>query len=190
MAKDYPGAFTALRQILARHGEGMVVMADTPTVYTLVTEALGPNRKALWFGCVTSKKSAVTYHLVPLYYNPKLLATVTPELEARRAGKTCFHFQRPEPELFEQLDVLTGLGREQWLEAGFLEPGPVPAERFAAALRAAGVDPAAVAARRREVLDRAASRRTATARGAQRIVSPRKKRRAVTAGRSSHSSRT
>jgi hypothetical protein len=141
MATDFPGAFAALRKILRKQRAGMIVRADTPNDFTLITPAIGPNRKPLWFGAVLSKKSAVTYHLMPLYYNPKLMATIPPELRARMQGKTCFNFQRPDAARFAELDALTRRAREQWERAGFLEPGPVPAERLALALEAAGADP-------------------------------------------------
>ena len=76
MGKDYEGAFAALREILRKHAEGMVVHADTPTDYTVISRAIGPNKKPLWFGAVMLKKSAVSYHLMPLYFNPKLQAAV------------------------------------------------------------------------------------------------------------------
>ena len=44
MAKDFPGAFAALREILKKHSAGMVVQADTPTEYTVVTRAVLPRR--------------------------------------------------------------------------------------------------------------------------------------------------
>jgi hypothetical protein len=161
MSKDYPGAFAALRAILAQHREGMSVLADTETNYTLVSPAIGPNGKPLWFGAVTSKKSAVTYHFMPLYYNPKLVASLSPALESRRSGKTCFQFQQPEPEVFEDLAELTRVGQEQWRRAGFLDRGPIPPERFTAAFRAAGGDPKTLAAKRRKAL---AARRDGTRR--------------------------
>jgi hypothetical protein len=141
---DFPGAFIALRNILKRHADGMIVLADKPTEYTLASPGLGPNGKPMWFGCVLSKKSAVTYHLMPLYYNPKLQSAISPELLARKQGKTCFNFKHADPVLFAQLDALTKQGREQWQRLGFLEPGPIPPERFADALRAGGHDPAAL----------------------------------------------
>ncbi len=171
MPTDFPGAFAALRQILKRHVAGMIVQADTPSEFTLVTPAMGPNKKPLWFGAVLSKKSAVTYHLMPLYYNPKLKAAIAPELRARMQGKTCFNFQRPDPALFARLDELTRLGREQWERAGFLEPGPIPPERFAAALQSAGEDPAAIAEQRKAKAAQAAPKRAATLR--KRRAAPR-----------------
>ena len=80
MPADFPGAFDALRVILKRHADGMVVQADTPTDFTVICRAIGPNKKPLWFGAVILKKSAVSYHLMPLYFNPKLQAQVPEEL--------------------------------------------------------------------------------------------------------------
>jgi hypothetical protein len=161
---DFAGAFSALREILVRHADGMIVLADTPTEYTLATRALAPNKKPMWFGCVLSKKSAVTYHLMPLYYNPKLQSAVSPQLAARKQGKTCFNFKRPDAALFSQLDVLTKEGREQWQRLGFLEPGPIPPERFADALRAGGHDPAALTKVRAAKGKAAAAKRARTLR--------------------------
>ena len=164
---DFPGAFTALREVLQRHADGMIVLADKPTEYTLATPGLGPNGKPMWFGCVLSKKSAVTYHLMPLYFNPRLQSAISPELLARKQGKTCFNFKRPDAALFAQLDELTKQGRDQWQRHGFLEPGPIPPERFAAALRAGGNDPAALTKVRAAKGKAAAAKRAEVARKRQ-----------------------
>jgi hypothetical protein len=162
MASDFPGAFAALREIMKRHSAGMIVQSDTPTDFTVVTPAIGPNRKPIWFGAVLSKKSAVTYHFLPLYYNPTLEAKVPPELQKRKQGKACFNFQRPDAELFAALDRLTNLGRENFERHGLLKPGAVSREQLAAMYRAAGGDPEALAKRRKAVVKRAAAKRAAT----------------------------
>lgn len=174
---DFPGAFTALREILKAHSDGMIVHADTPDEFTIVTQAIGPNKKPLWFAAVLRKKSAVTYHLMPLYYNSSLAATIPAALLPRMQGKTCFNFQRPDPELFAAIDALTRLGRDQWQRHGFLEPGPVPPERFAQALRAGGSDPESLAK------TRAAKAKVAAA---KRKASMRKKAAAKTTARRKH----
>ena len=98
MVRDFPGAFAALRDILKKHSGGMVVQADTPTEYTVATRAVLPNKQPMWFGCVRTGKSAVSYHLMALYFNPGLQSAVPPELRPRKQGKTCFNFKRdPEP---------------------------------------------------------------------------------------------
>ena len=129
MASDFAGAFAALRDVLRRHAQDMIVLKDTATDFTLVTRALGPNKQPIWFGCVQWKKSAVTYHLMPLYYNPRLEATVPPALLARKHGKTCFNFQRAEPALLAELDALTARGREHFAAQGMLAEGQVTQER-------------------------------------------------------------
>jgi len=165
---DFPGAFTALRDILKKHSAGMVVQADTPTEYTVVTRAVLANKQPMWFGCVRTGKSAVSYHLMPLYFNPKLQAAVPPELRPRKQGKTCFNFRRPDAELFGALDELTRLGREGFERHGLLEPGPVSQERLDGALQAAGEDPVRVARVRKTKGKRPAAKRAATARQSPR----------------------
>jgi len=134
MTTEFERAFADLRAILKRHGEGMVVQADTPSDFTLVTRAMAPKGQAMGFGCVLAKRSAVTYHLIPLYYNPKLQATIPAELLPRKQGKTCFNFRRPDAALFAALDALTARARDAFERAGFLEPGPVTPEKLSASL--------------------------------------------------------
>jgi len=162
MPTDFPAAFTALRDILKRYSTNLLVYADKPTDFTLVTKSIGPNKKPIWFGCVLLKKSAVTYHLFPLYYNPKLQAAIPKELLPRKQGKTCFNFQRPDAALFAQLDALTQRARESFERAGLLNPGPVAPETFINALRAAGEDPEAIARLRKAKGKAAAAKRAAT----------------------------
>jgi hypothetical protein len=83
MPSDFPAAFAALREVLKKHAAGMVVVADTPTDFTVSSPAVAANGKPIWFGCVLLKKSAVTYHLFPLYFNPRLQAAIPAELLRR-----------------------------------------------------------------------------------------------------------
>jgi hypothetical protein len=137
---DFPAAFAALREIMRKHAGGMIVLRDTPVDFSLVSPATGPNKQPLWFGAVLLKKSAVTYHLLPLYFNPGLQDAVPAELLRRKQGKACFNFQRPDAALFAQLDELTRAARANWERNGFLEPGAIPRERFeSAAARATKV---------------------------------------------------
>jgi hypothetical protein len=162
MSADFRGAFAALRDVLKKHSAGLMVQADTPVEYTLVSRAVLPNKQPMWFGCVRTGRSAVSYHLMPLYFNPKLQAAVPAALRPRKQGKTCFNFKRPDPTLFAMLDELTRLGREGIERAGFLKPGPVPRERFDSALRAGGEDPEQIARVRAAKGKRAAAKRAAT----------------------------
>jgi hypothetical protein len=159
---DFPAAFAVLRDILKSHSAGMLVHADTPADYTLISPAIVAKGKPLYFGCVLLKKSAVTYHLFPLYFNPKLQAAIPAELLLRKQGKTCFNFQRPDSKLFAQLNTLTKLARESFERHGLLNPGPVAPETFNTALRAGGEDPDAIAKLRKSKGKAAAKKRAAT----------------------------
>jgi hypothetical protein len=162
MASDFPAAFAALRDVLRKHAGDLIVVVDTATDFTVSSPAIGPKGKPMWFGCVKLGKSAVSYHLMPLYFNPELQATVTPELARRQQGKTCFNFQRPDPVLFAQLDELTRRGREQWQRHGMLDAGPLDPARLAAALRAGGADLQAIAKERKVKGKAAAAKRAET----------------------------
>jgi hypothetical protein len=164
---DFPAAFAALRDILKSHSAGMIVHADTPADYTLISPATVAKGKPLYFGCVLLKKSAVTYHLFPLYFNPKLQATIPTELLPRKQGKTCFNFQRPDAKLFAQLDALTKLARESFQRHGLLNAGPVAPGTFGNALRSGGEDPDAIARLRKSKGQAAAKKRAATIRKRQ-----------------------
>jgi hypothetical protein len=159
---DFPAAFSALRDILKAHSTGMIVHADTPTDFTVTSPAMVAKDKPLWFGCVLMKKSAVTYHLFPLYFNPKLQAAIPDVLLPRKQGKTCFNFQRPDSALFAQLDTLTRQAREAFERTGLLNPGPVTPETFTSALRAGGEDPDAIAGLRKSKGKAAAKKRAVT----------------------------
>jgi hypothetical protein len=179
MPSDFPAAFAALRDVLKRHSAGLTVLADTPTDYTLITPATGPNKKPLWFGAVLLKKSAVTFHLMPLYYNRTLEATIPPELLARKQGKTCFNFQRPDAAMFAHLDSLTRQARERWESAGFLNPGPITQDQLNASLLAGGENPDAIAKARRAKGKGAAAKRAASlAKKAKSRPKPKARRRA------------
>jgi hypothetical protein len=173
VASDFPAAFAALRAILHKHSSGMLVQTDTPTEFSLLSPAVGPNKKLVWFGAVYLKKSAVTYHLMPLYFNPALGERIPDQLRARKQGKSCFNFARPDPAMFAQLDELTRLAREAWKRNGFLEAGSISRERFEAAVDAAGGDAAALARERKRKGAAAAAKRAATiARNKTRSGSP------------------
>jgi len=111
---------------------------------------------------VMLKKSAVTYHLFPLYFNPKLQGTIPAELLPRKQGMTCFNFQRPDDALFSKLDGLTQRARECFERTGFLAAGPISREKLEDSLRAAGEDPAGIAKLRKTKGKAAAAKRAAT----------------------------
>lgn len=59
---------------------------DTPTEFCLDTQHVMKNKKPLFFGAVQTKKNYVSYHLMPIYVEPRLLDGVSPELRMRMQG--------------------------------------------------------------------------------------------------------
>ena len=92
---------------------------DTAAEYTLVTKRPSPfpqhKGHPLQFGSVVVGKVYVSYHLMPIYMSPPLQKMVTPALQKRMQGKSCFNFKTElEPELLNNLSSLTEAAWKQW----------------------------------------------------------------------------
>ena len=105
---DFAPVHAALRRIMLTGAAGHVVARDAPGDLEVRTAVLDPRTGAPgWFGTVTTKKSYVASHLMPLYTDPALADGVSPALAKRRQGKTCFNFKVVDEVLFGELEVLT-----------------------------------------------------------------------------------
>ncbi|MGA2270153.1 MAG: hypothetical protein ABSH44_16910 [Bryobacteraceae bacterium] len=125
MAADFAAVFAALKPVLARHAKRLRVKTDTPTEYTLLTKTESPfhqhKGQPLYFGSVRLGKAYVSFHLMPLYMCPTLAKSISPALQKRMQGKTCFNFKtEPEPELIAGLERLTEAAFKQWDEKKWL----------------------------------------------------------------------
>lgn len=78
------------------------------------------NGKRLWFGGVQVKKHYVSYHLMPVYVNPQLLAGISPALKKRMQGKSCFNFKAVDATLFGELERLTGSALVDYRASGYV----------------------------------------------------------------------
>jgi len=52
-------------------------------------------------------KAYVSYYLMGVYGDPKLAASMSPELRQRMQGKSCFNFTKIDEALFAELQALT-----------------------------------------------------------------------------------
>jgi hypothetical protein len=122
---DFTSVFDALKPILGKHAKRLVIKEDTPTEYTVVTKTPSPfpqhKRQPMFFASVKTGKAYVSFHLMPLYMNPPLTNSVSPELKKRMQGKTCFNFKtEPEPDQLAELKRLTEAGLKEWGERKWL----------------------------------------------------------------------
>ena len=108
MVDEFAETYARLRAIMLEAARSAAVTRDEPGALELRTQAIDPKTKQPgWFGAVTTKKSYVAYHLMPLYAAPALADGISPALAKRRQGKTCFNFKKPDEALFDELSALT-----------------------------------------------------------------------------------
>jgi hypothetical protein len=125
MTADFAAVFAVLKPVLAKYAKRLMVKADTPIEYTVLTKSPSPFRQhkgqPLYFGSVRLGKAYVSFHLVPLYMCPELTKSISPALKKRMQGKACFNFKTdPEPELIADLERLTAAGFKLWGEKKWL----------------------------------------------------------------------
>jgi hypothetical protein len=66
-------------------------------------------------------KSHVSYHLMGVSGNAKLLDACSSKLRARMQGKACFHFTAIDEALFVELEALTANAIESMKRGGYIE---------------------------------------------------------------------
>ena len=97
----------SLSKILRKHAGGMSIKTDEPGNFYVEVPAHNPKSKPKFFGAVQTKKSYVSYHLMPVYEDPSLLSGISDTLRKRMQGKSCFNFTVDDTSLFKELDALT-----------------------------------------------------------------------------------
>ncbi len=117
---DLQAVFKALKAIMAPYAKNLDAKKDDESELYLDTKHIQKNKKPLFFGAVQVKKSFVSFHLMPVYLKPELLASVSPELKARMQGKSCFNFAELDKPLFKELAALTKEGFASYKEQGFV----------------------------------------------------------------------
>lgn len=110
--KELGEVFAALKNILTPYEKDLKVLPYKPEYYCLVTRLAVHKKKPVWFAAIRMGKNYVSYHLMPVYMNPRMQKRIPPELKKRMQGKACFNFAEMNPALFRQLSELTAAGLE------------------------------------------------------------------------------
>lgn len=118
-ATEFAFVFETLKSLLEKNTRGLAVKADTASAYDVVGKVPSPfpqhKGQPMWIAAVRIGKAYVSYHLVPVYTNPALEKTISPELKKRMQGKACFNFKTaPEPAVLKELGALTKAGVKDW----------------------------------------------------------------------------
>ena len=122
MAKtnEFLDVFKELQSILKKYEKKLLVVTDNVDNYYLNAPKIMQNKKPMFFGAATIKKNSVSFHLMPVYVNPELLETISPELKKCMQGKSCFNFKKPDKKLFKELARLTKAGMTDYKKQGYL----------------------------------------------------------------------
>jgi hypothetical protein len=104
---DFPVVFEQLKNILKPYAEKLTLKVDTSDTYYIDGPYSEKWKKQLFFGSAQVKKNYVSFYLMPVYMYPELLWDISPDLKKRMQGKSCFNFKKVEPDLFDELAVLT-----------------------------------------------------------------------------------
>jgi hypothetical protein len=129
---DLEPVFDRLRELLAAHASEFSLAYDTTDRYGLEAP-VGPATLRSWGGKVrTAKipigwvelgKAYVSYHLMGVQGNAKLLASFTEPLRARMQGKACFNFKTLDEALLRELGEVTTESFVGLKRAGFIAAG-------------------------------------------------------------------
>ena len=109
-ANDFAKTFHALKMVFAKYEKQLQVTADTREKYYLETRSRSYKGNPLFFGAVIRGRAYVSFHLMPLYWDPSLAKGVSAGLKQRMQGKSCFNFLAPDAPLFRELVRLTSRG--------------------------------------------------------------------------------
>jgi hypothetical protein len=120
MSDTYPIVFAKLRELLEPHGEEHVIKADTDNEYTVLGAEPDDAGRDVWIASVQIKKSYVSFHLMPVYRFPDLLDELSPALEDRMQGKSCFNFRSVDERLFGELEELLERSVQRYRDEGLV----------------------------------------------------------------------
>lgn len=121
--------FARLRELIRAHEATFAVSDDLPERYGLQAP-VGPATVRAWGGKVKTahipiawvemRKNYVSYHLIGIAGNAKLIAQLSQPLRAQMQGKTCFNFKAVDEALFQELLAVTAESLRGLRAAGFI----------------------------------------------------------------------
>jgi len=112
--ESFQEIFDALKPIFESYAGKLGIQVDKPGEYYLETKTPMRQGRRFQFGGVKIGKAYVSFHLMPLYMNPKLQASISSELKKRMQGKSCFNFTQVDPDHIAELEKLTKAGFEEF----------------------------------------------------------------------------
>jgi hypothetical protein len=104
---EFETIFNLLKKVLVKYENRLTVTIDKADRYNLNAGYSEKYKRDIYFGGVEIKKNYVSFHLMPVYINPKLLNNLSPGLKKRMQGKSCFNFKKADKLPTKELSELT-----------------------------------------------------------------------------------
>src|SRR2546423_14550043 len=82
-ADDFARTFHGLKVVFAKYEKQLKVTANTREKYYLETRSASYKGRPLFFGAVIRGRAYVSFHLMPLYWEPSLANTLSAHLKER-----------------------------------------------------------------------------------------------------------
>lgn len=117
---NFSDVFARLKPILQNYEPLLVIKTDDPDHYYLDTPYSETYQKHIFFGSVQIKKNYVSFHLMPVYWYPDLLDSISPQLKSRMQGKSCFNFTSVNEDVFQELAGLTERSVQRFKESSYI----------------------------------------------------------------------
>lgn len=111
---NFQNTFNILKEVLKKHEKKLRVHVDKEDAYYLNAGYDEMKKADIFFGAVMIKKNYVSFYLMPVYCEPKLLKDISSELRKRMQGKSCFNFKTIDKEQLKELTALTKKGFEYY----------------------------------------------------------------------------
>jgi hypothetical protein len=122
--------FTRLREILASQTSGLRVVHDSTDRYRLEAP-IGPATLQAWGGRVRTpmipvawvevRKAYVSYHLMGISGNARVMDSLSPALRGRMQGTSCFNFKSVDEAIVRELAGVTIESVRGMKKAGYIE---------------------------------------------------------------------
>ena len=122
---DFQAVEARLRRILEPYRDSLSVTTEGPG--GMVLELPGYEGKPWGYVAGTRiGKSYVSFHLMSVYTDPELMASMSPGLRRRMEGKSCFNFTKVDEPLMTELEAVAakGIARHPSMVAAALAAAP------------------------------------------------------------------
>ncbi|WP_133119579.1 hypothetical protein [Stenotrophomonas sp. LMG 10879] len=115
-----PNLFLALRDLLLPYKADLLVVHDEGDHFYANCRNVDAKGKAQFFSAVKVSGRRHSFHFMPIYTFPELLAGISPALKKHMQGKSCFNFDAWDPSLLHELQMLIEQGVSRYRSAAKL----------------------------------------------------------------------